>query len=181
MLKSILDYENIYYASTEGHIENSRKRLKSYTINSGYEAIKLTKEGKKKAFLVHRLVALTFLPNEEDHPEVNHIDGNKSNNALSNLEWCSRSENKQHALKLGLYDKIYTQRNTLGKKHKSTVSKYHNVGWDKSRSKWKAVIRHEGVNYFPKRFDCEHEAALHVNWIIAELGLTDRPKNIVKA
>lgn len=96
------------------------------------------------------------------------------------LEWCSRSYNKQHSMATGTYNKIYTQKNTLGKKHKTSCkSKYHNVTWDKNRKCWQASIRHEGKTYFQKRFKSEENAAKHVNWIIDELGLTNRPKNII--
>lgn len=57
---------------------------------------------KGKGYLLHRIVALLFIPNPENKPDVNHKDGNKLNNKASNLEWVTKSENIQHALKLGL-------------------------------------------------------------------------------
>ena len=56
----------------------------------------------KEQLLVHRLVALHFLPNPYQYPHVNHIDGNKENNHVSNIEWCTPEQNAQHALKTGL-------------------------------------------------------------------------------
>lgn len=60
------------------------------------------KNRKKKRYKIHRLVAITFIPNIDNKPEVNHIDGNKENNCISNLEWTTSSENMQHAFKMGL-------------------------------------------------------------------------------
>lgn len=72
--------------------------LQQRTNNNGYKVVTLNKE----QLLVHRLVAKHFLPNPYDYLQVNHIDGNKENNHVSNLEWCSAKENIEHALKTGL-------------------------------------------------------------------------------
>lgn len=175
----IKGYEGYYEISSLGQIRNNRKViLKTYKNNSGYECLKLYKDSNKKSYLVHRLVALTFLNNELN--EVNHKDGDKFNNMVTNLEWVTRSENTQHALENGLYNSLFTLKNSLGKKHlKNPTSKYHNVGYDKVRNKWKATIRVNGKNYKQKRFDTEEEAGLYINDLIDELGLTDRPKNII--
>lgn len=173
-------YENIYWVSNKGRVKNSRKILKFYRINSGYWCIDFTVNKEKKKNLVHRLVALHFLSNIHNYPEVNHIDEDKNNNTVENLEWCSRSYNKQHSMATGTYDKIYTTKNSLGKKHlPNCKSSYHNVGWDKHREKWVATIRHNGKNLERKRFNTEEEAALHVNYLIDKYNLTDRPKNII--
>lgn len=68
----------------------------------GYYRVALSKDGKKKRFFVHRLVGMAWIENPEELPVINHIDGNKQNNELSNLEWCTRSENDLHAFKTGL-------------------------------------------------------------------------------
>lgn len=74
-------------------------RLRSIKQNqSGYYVVILDKKTK----MIHRLLAETFIPNPMNYPEVNHIDGNKTNNSISNLEWCTRKQNIQHAIKLGL-------------------------------------------------------------------------------
>ena len=77
--------------------------ISDYTLNprinsNGYAVVKLNGE----QLLVHRLVALHFLPNPYGHPQVNHKDGNKTNNHVSNLEWCSAEQNINHSLKTGL-------------------------------------------------------------------------------
>lgn len=73
------------------------KQLKTVINKLGYEQVGLTINGCRKLVLVHRLVAQQFIPNPENLPEVNHKDGVKSNNVVSNLEWCSRSSNALHA------------------------------------------------------------------------------------
>ena len=180
--KDIENYEGHYQVSNLGRVRNKSKRImKSYQINSGYLCLKLHKSSERSSVLIHRLVLLTFKPIE--HPqdyEVNHLDEDKTNNALSNLEWCSSSENKQHSLQSGRYDKIFTMRNSLGKKHlTSTYSKYHNVTYDKQRGKWVAAISHQGRTHFQGRYMTEEEAAVAVNVLIDKLGLTDRPRNVI--
>lgn len=98
-------YENLYYVSNLGNIQNKRtgKILKQYMSNSGYMKVCLFKDKKKKNHLVHRLVLTTFVPNPRNLPQVNHKNGDKTNNLLSNLEWCSPSDNIKHAYKNGLY------------------------------------------------------------------------------
>ena len=65
----------------------------------------MRKEGKRYIKCVHRLVAETFIPNPNDKPQVNHMDGNKENNAVTNLEWCTCSENQYHGFNTGLKPK----------------------------------------------------------------------------
>ena len=74
------------------------KRLDPPISSSGYKFVRIG----KKSYPLHRVVASTFIPNPENKPQVNHIDGNKTNNAVSNLEWVTNQENVQHAVKLGL-------------------------------------------------------------------------------
>lgn len=105
--KDIPNYENLYLASNLGRIKSISnpkriKILKPSISNGGYQKIQLYKGGKCKTLYVHRLIALTFIPNPNNKEEVNHIDGNKFNNNANNLEWVSRSENQLHAIKTGL-------------------------------------------------------------------------------
>jgi len=173
--KAIPGYEGLYWVSSDGYVTNGRIRLKTYIINSGYHCLKLQKDGNVKSVLLHRLVAEAFIPNPENKPEVNHDNGDKGNCAKSNLDWMTSSENKLHALETGL--KVYNVP-TLGV-NKGTTSQFHNVTWDKTRKRWIAGIRHEKKTHHQKRFVCEKEAALHVNWALNQMGLTDRPKNVV--
>ena len=76
------------------------ERELTYTLNNrGYFSVGI----RRKTFMVHRLVALAFIPNPEQKPYVNHIDGNKLNNHVSNLEWCTVKENNLHARQTGLH------------------------------------------------------------------------------
>lgn len=108
--KDIDGFENIYKVNRNGEVYSSYidRPLKPVLHGqSGYHAVCLYKgvENGKKIYrqeYVHRLVAQTFIDNPENLPEVNHKDGNKYNNRVSNLEWCTDLENKLHARKTGL-------------------------------------------------------------------------------
>jgi len=78
--------------------------LKESITPDGYCYLNLVKNKKQFTFRVHRLVATAFIPNKENKPTVNHIDGIKTNNKTKNLEWATRKEQSQHCLKLGLYN-----------------------------------------------------------------------------
>ena len=100
--KNIKDYENLYAISNYGKIRSciSNKVLKPVKMNTGYYRISLCKNKNKREFYIHRLVAQHFLNNNKNLTEVNHIDGNKSNNCVTNLEWCNRKYNIEHSIKI---------------------------------------------------------------------------------
>lgn len=114
--RNIVGYEGLYQVSNLGNIKSLERTktnhskyqlvngriLKSSINHKGYVYVILYKNNKQKGYLVHRLVAEAFIPNPENKPQVNHIDGNKLNNHVSNLEWVSQQENMQHALSNGL-------------------------------------------------------------------------------
>lgn len=93
-----------YFVSNLGRVKGPQGILKGQLDSSGYKQIDLRCRGHKHQFL-HKLVALTFCSNPEKHREINHKDGNKLNNAASNLSWCSRKENMEHAARTGLTSK----------------------------------------------------------------------------
>ena len=95
--KVMFGYPN-YIITKDGKVYNTQrnKYLTPSKNEGGYMALGLSDGKKRLSFIVHRLVALLFLDNPNNHPEVNHIDGNKSNNNVDNLEWISRSNNMKH-------------------------------------------------------------------------------------
>lgn len=100
--RDIQGYEGLYQVSNNGRVRslarNSTKgKILCQAVKRGYSHVCLSKDNKKKHFAVHRLVALAFIPNPSKKPEVNHIDGNRSNNNIANLEWVTRAENELHA------------------------------------------------------------------------------------
>lgn len=120
--KDVKGYEGLYQVSSLGRVKSVRRyeytrwyggELKS--IRQGrYLRTSLCKNGKLKTHNIHRLVAEAFIPNPKNKPEVNHIDGNKENNNVNNLEWVTRKENAIHAYNMGLLPKI-PARNQKGK------------------------------------------------------------------
>lgn len=106
--KDIVGYEGLYQVSNNGRIKslprhgtsNQEKILKQHTDSKGYKRLWLCKEGVQKNHKVHRLVAMAFIPNPDNLPQVNHKDEDKQNNSASNLEWCDNR-----------YNCIYNERN----------------------------------------------------------------------
>ena len=94
--------ERIYYVSNIGRVKNKyNKILHAVVGSSGYEEICLCVNYKRYYKRVHRLVAQAFLPNPNNYPCVNHINGNKLDNNVSNLEWCTVAHNTQHSYNHG--------------------------------------------------------------------------------
>lgn len=91
-----------YYSNIHKKYYDRVLILKEKTNKHGYKMIGLSNEYGRKTFAIHRLVANAFIDNKNNYNEVNHIDGNKSNNNFNNLEWCTRRDNILHAYKLGL-------------------------------------------------------------------------------
>ena len=93
-------YEDRYEVSDIGRVKGPKGLLKTRPHPKGYVWIDLYDHGARRSFLIHRLVATNFIPNPSQCPQVNHKDGNKTNNVVSNLEWCSAAENIIHAVRL---------------------------------------------------------------------------------
>lgn len=103
--KDIPDFEGLYQVSTWGRIKGQRGILKPYKNAKGYLKVGLFTDGKCHKKRINRLVAMTFIPNPNNYPQLNHKDGNKENNSVTNLEWCNNKYNCEHArnMKNGFY------------------------------------------------------------------------------
>ena len=123
-----------YVLSSDGRVisesqskRSTTKELKPYLMNNGYLHYKLCVAGKVQNWLAHRLVATYFIGDNNSGYIVNHIDGNKTNNHYSNLEWISQRENVCHS-----------------NKNKNKTSKYVGVYWYKARKRWRSNINVNG-------------------------------------
>jgi hypothetical protein len=94
-----------YQVSNLGRIKAMGERkviLKPRQRYDGYQQVSIFVDGRHKMYLVHRLIAMAFIPNPLNLPMINHIDAVRNNNVVYNLEWCDRSYNTKHSFKLGL-------------------------------------------------------------------------------
>lgn len=97
-------FEGKYLVSNDGRVYSTKtkKLLKPMKNEKGYLCVELRRNHTRKVMRIHRLVAGAFIPNSNNFNEVNHKDGDKENNSVANLEWCTRSQNMKHAYLLGL-------------------------------------------------------------------------------
>lgn len=107
-MKEIKNYEGLYSVTKEGKIFGNKRNkfLRQRTNRAGYLVVNLSKNNILKTLAVHRITAQTFLDNPENKRTVNHKNGNKSNNNINNLEWCTDSENQKHSYRTGLNKSI---------------------------------------------------------------------------
>lgn len=166
--KDILGYEGLYAISKSGQVysypksvyDDYRKSFRNYdglilkTTKYIYEMVGLHKNGKFKTATVHRLVALTWLPNPENKQQVNHKDHNKLNNSIENLEWCTRSENMR-------YQRVQI------KKTKSSI--YKGVWFYKRKNRYFANIGFNNKQIKLGSFKNEKDAAMAYNKKAIEL------------
>lgn len=138
--------------SYSGFIKRKEIILKQTTNRIGYKVVTLSRDGVRCFKTVHRLVAENFIINEHNYKEVNHKDLDKSNNAVENLEWCSRAQNINH-----YFDSI------------NTTSKFKGVSYQKDRDKWIAYIDLNKKRISLGRFNTEEEAHKKRELYIKEL------------
>lgn len=117
MLRQVVGWEGLYQVSEAGEIFSAPRNGNGYksrkmsqsTDSDGYKVVKARNGEKVRTLKVHRMVAQAYLPNPECKPQVNHKDGNKANNHLSNLEWVTASENIRHAKDNGLQQECHNR------------------------------------------------------------------------
>jgi hypothetical protein len=149
MEKLLEKFGNKYSVSDNGIIyslKGNKKELKGKIGNSGYREILINHNGIRKYFLVHRLVAINFISNEFNKRTINHIDGNKLNNSVENLEWNTDSENQNHAIEKKLikhkidFEIAEKIRNDIGSNRELAI-KYNlgktQIGYIKLNKRWK--------------------------------------------
>lgn len=132
--KNIAGFDG-YQVSSNGKVKSIERLIKGYGTrikrqkerilvsvpnHSGYHRLSLRRNNKSTNVSVHRLVAESFIVNPENKPEVNHIDGDKSNNNVLNLEWCTSSENQKHSYVSGLHSQTGS-RNAFSKINEQDV------------------------------------------------------------
>lgn len=114
--KNIKGYENSYQVSNLGNVRSLTRKINTFNgfrttkgkllkpliTNRNYYRVCLKSHQKNKYCFIHRLVAEAFIPNPNNYPVINHIDGNTLNNSVSNLEWCTQSHNVKEAYRIGL-------------------------------------------------------------------------------
>lgn len=144
--KWVKNYENLYQVSNKARVKSFLKGkitiLHQVLNNIGYLTVRLYKNGISKQFKIHRLVAEAFIPNPENKPEVDHIDGNKLNNRVENLRFVTSSENRQAAIKSGIIK--------TGSKHPNSKLTPDNVKY--IRSNYKECDPEFGANALAIKF-----------------------------
>ena len=143
-MKNLKDIGYPHYAATvDGRIYSlySKKFLSENKKLGDYKAVTLCEDGERKEETVHRLIAKAFVPNPNNLPIVNHIDGNKSNNHYTNLEWTNIRENNCHRFI-----------------NKNKSSKYIGVSYIKAKKKFVATINFNGISKTLGHFDNEEDA-----------------------
>lgn len=177
-------YEGFYQVSNLGRIKTverynpKRKRIIKECVRTpvavhGYLYCELWKNGQHKRYAVHRIVATAFIPNPGGKPQVNHLDGDKTNNSVGNLEWCTASENEYHAYETELthaYVRSGDKNPMYGKHHteqtKQRIKAVHVGLKHTEEAKRKMSKSHKG-----RKFTDEHKKNLGKSISAAKMGM----------
>lgn len=123
LFHKIHEYPSYFISSCGNVYSTKRNRLLKPGNSNGYPHVMLSENKLTKCIVVHRLVALAFIPNPFNLPTINHKDGDKGNNDVSNLEWCTYKHNMQHAFATGLMPEIRNRKGRTFKNPDSTRQK----------------------------------------------------------
>lgn len=131
-----------YEINEKGEVRNckNKKIIKPFRNKCGYIYVSLNANGKQKNYRLHRLIAKAFIPNPNNYPYINHIDMNKTNNDISNLEWCTNSQNMKHAY--AIKPMLFTE------EHKKAVMKNAQKAWLKTSKKISHYVNGEKVKTY---------------------------------
>ena len=149
-MKQIKNFEQ-YYVDEHGNVYSEKtgklKQLSPILTHYGYYEVQLSSSLNKLRAKIHRLVAECFISNSNNLPQVNHLDGNKLNNHVSNLEWCTPKDNLKHARENGLNTSCNIIPN--GKGEKNTRSKLTEIQVLEIRQKASIGVKHKqlGIEY----------------------------------
>ena len=156
--KDVVGYEGLYQVSDTGKIRSLfryKKELKPNITRNGYATVELFKNKESKRLLIHRLVAFAFIENQNNLPQVNHIDENKLNNHVENLEWQTAKENMNFGTR-AFRQNANTNYNTISAKMKLTQR-------GKGNNNAKAVMQFDKSGNFIKRYDTLKQASVETN------------------
>jgi len=167
--KDIKGYEGLYQVSNKGNVRrlvfiNNQTmfpkitNVKGTDNCNGYLYVKLSKNGNKKNYYIHRLVAETFIPMEKNKKSVNHLDYNKHNNCVENLEWCTQLENVNYSIERMKHARRKARKTNTGEKY---ISKRKN-------GIYRVVLR--GCINCDKSFKDLEKAIIWRNNVLAECG-----------
>lgn len=151
--------------SNDNRYKDKQWILKQYEDKNGYMYVTLQKDENRKTIKVHRLVAENFLENPDNLPQINHIDGNKKNNNVNNLEFCTAKHNMSEAVRIGLFDKCKdTQRKNA---IKNNLGKYHILGNEATKKK---IGQYDKNNNLIKIYESISEASRQTGITVASIS-----------
>ena len=178
--KDVVGYERYYKVSNKGRIKSIKRTCYSFVVpespkkiirkgvmlklgkhRNGYQKISLQKDGKHKYFMVHRVVATAFIPNPENKPQVNHIDYDRSNNCVENLNWMTSKENINHS-----YDAVAAS-------GRRTIKFCHAL----PNANKKAVIMMDRCGTYIREYDSMSEATLDIKGLIGASSICQHLRN----